>query len=99
MTKVVMKKSYLRASTTDLASMLGLESTGRNIHNLSVLRTPGVCSELRLLFVIGELKAAGALRVCLPGRKESGPQFIVLPGVYMLKFQNRASASGRSGGK
>lgn len=87
------------ASTMDFTSVLELKSTGRNIRNLSVLCTPGIRSELWLLFIIGELKAAGALRVCLPDRKESGLQFIVLPVVCMLKFQNRASTSGRTGGK
>lgn len=79
--------------------MLELKSTGRNICDFSVLCTPGNRSELWLLFIIGELKAAGALRGCLPDRKESGLQFIVLPGICMLKFQNRASTSGRTGGK
>lgn len=83
------------ASTMDFSAVLELKSTGRNIHNVRVLCTPDIRSELQLLFII----FCGCLRVCLHDSKESVLQFIVLPGVCMFKFHNRASTGGRASEK
>lgn len=83
------------ASTVNFTAVLELKSTGRNIVGLRVLCTLDICSGLQLQFII----FCSCLRVCLPDRKESDPQFIVLPGVCMFKFHNRASTSGSAGAK